>query len=417
MKKFKISENQGYAYSIESRDKNKIHLDNLIGYNSIFNHKIVYGTLIFYKVLKQFNYKKLNQYSIKIEFIKAFKYDVPIKFNTKTIFQKNFGLARINFLKKNLFEFENEKLKLVKIFKLKNFDSNKKIRVLLNYLSWYVGMVNPGKYSLINSINLVYNSHNLKSESLKIYSKKHSRFPIIHNRIEFDKFIVEFKTLERPHLKKTNTKISKQVKNYGLNTKIPVLILGASAGIGKEIFDIFKINKNIKIIASYNNNKITSNKKNIDIHRIDIKNILKEIKSILNRFNNLRIYYFISPKILLTENNTSKIIEYKKFFIDIPNKIISLVPKSLNIEFFYPSTVFIDEKRNDDYTKSKIIAEQTLKKLNRKNIKVNILRIDKINTKQNLDLLNTKKPSFIEKLNINKHYQKKIFFLKNKNIN
>ncbi len=417
MKKFKISENQGYAYSIESRDKNKIHLDNLIGYNSIFNHKIVYGTLIFYKVLKQFNYKKLNQYSIKIEFIKAFKYDVPIKFNTKTIFQKNFGLARINFLKKNLFEFENKKLKLVKIFKLKNFDSNKKIRVLLNYLSWYVGMVNPGKYSLINSINLVYNSHNLKSESLKIYSKKHSRFPIIHNRIEFDKFIVEFKTLERPHLKKTNTKISKQVKNYGLNTKIPVLILGASAGIGKEIFDIFKINKNIKIIASYNNNKITSNKKNIDIHRIDIKNILKEIKSILNRFNNLRIYYFISPKILLTENNTSKIIEYKKFFIDIPNKIISLVPKSLNIEFFYPSTVFIDEKRNDDYTKSKIIAEQTLKKLNRKNIKVNILRIDKINTKQNLDLLNTKKPSFIEKLNINKHYQKKIFFLKNKNIN
>ena len=116
MKVFKISENQGYAYSLESKDKNKIHLDNLTGYNSIFNHKIVYGTLVFYKVLKQFNYKKLNQYSIKIEFINAFKYDVPIKFKTKTIFQKNFGLARINFLKKSLFDFENEKLKLLKIF-------------------------------------------------------------------------------------------------------------------------------------------------------------------------------------------------------------------------------------------------------------------------------------------------------------
>ena len=49
MKKFVISEYQGYAYSLESRDKNKIHLDNLIGYNSIFNHKIVHGTLIFIK--------------------------------------------------------------------------------------------------------------------------------------------------------------------------------------------------------------------------------------------------------------------------------------------------------------------------------------------------------------------------------
>ena len=56
MKIFKISENQGYAYSLESRDKNRIHLDNLVGYNSIFNHKIIHGTLIFYKVLKQFDY-------------------------------------------------------------------------------------------------------------------------------------------------------------------------------------------------------------------------------------------------------------------------------------------------------------------------------------------------------------------------
>lgn len=412
MKIFKISEKQGHAYTLESGDKNKIHLDNLEGYNSIFNHKIVYGTLIFRKVLKQFNYKKLNQYSVKIEFIKGFKYDVPINFNTKTIFQKNFGLAKINFFKKNLFDFENKKLKLVKIYKLKNIDSNNKIKVLLNYLSWYVGMVNPGRYSLINSINLIYNSKHLKSESLKIYSKKDPRFPIIYNRIEFDKFIVEFKTLIRPHLKKINTKISRQIKNYALNTKIPILILGASTGIGKEIFDIFRVNKNIKIIVSFNNNKISSNKKNINIYKIDINNILKKIKPILNQYTNLRIYYFISPKILLSQNNVSKIIEYKKFFINIPKKIISLIHKNSNIEFFYPSTVFIDEKRDDDYTKSKIIAEKTLNKLIKKNIKINILRIDKINTKQNLDLFNTKNPSFTEKLNMNQHYQKKIFFLK-----
>ena len=101
MKKFKISENQGYAYSIESRDKNKIHLDNLTGYNSIFNHKIVHGTLIFLKILKEMKYQNLNQYSINIQFVKAFKYNVLTNYTKKKIFQRNFGLAYINFSKKN----------------------------------------------------------------------------------------------------------------------------------------------------------------------------------------------------------------------------------------------------------------------------------------------------------------------------
>ena len=57
MKEFKILENEGYDYSLESGDKNKIHLDDLTGYNSIFNHKIVYGTLIFYKFLKHLSFK------------------------------------------------------------------------------------------------------------------------------------------------------------------------------------------------------------------------------------------------------------------------------------------------------------------------------------------------------------------------
>ena len=100
MKNFKISENQGYAYSLESGDKNKIHLDELTGYNSIYNHKIVHGILIFLKFIKELNYKKLKEYTIEIKFIKGFKYNVPIQFKNHTIFQKNAGEAKINFLKK-----------------------------------------------------------------------------------------------------------------------------------------------------------------------------------------------------------------------------------------------------------------------------------------------------------------------------
>jgi hypothetical protein len=88
MKEFKISEKEGLAYSLESGDKNKIHLDDLTGYNSIFNHKIIYGTLLFYKVLKHLNFKKLKRYSVKIQFLKGFKYNLPIKLKKKKFFKK-----------------------------------------------------------------------------------------------------------------------------------------------------------------------------------------------------------------------------------------------------------------------------------------------------------------------------------------
>ena len=412
MKEFKISDSQGYAYSKESGDKNEIHLNNLTGYNSIFNHKIVYGTLIFLEILKKLDFKKLNQYSINIQFIKAFKYNVPIKYSKTKIFQKNYGLAYTNFLKKNEYLYKDEKLKLIKTFKLKKFISEyKKIRIILNHLSWYVGMINPGKYSLINNINLIYNSSILKSKELKIYSKKIPKFPIIKNRVTFDSFIVEFTTSIRPHIKKTNIKISKQVKKLVLCTTTPILILGASSGIGKEIFEIYKYNKNINIFSTYNKNKFTSNKKNINIFKLNINNLEKKIKFIFDKYKKLRIYYFLSPKILYTKNNNKKIKEYNNFYIKIPKKIISLVPKKSNLEFFYPSTALINKKENNDYTKSKIIGEKILTKLNKNNIKINILRIDGINTKQNLSILNQKNPSFIEKLNTNNKYKKKVFFL------
>lgn len=412
MKEFKISDSEGYAYSKESGDKNEIHLNNLTGYNSIFNHKIVYGTLIFLKILKKIEFKKLNQYSINIQFIKAFKYNVPIKYSKTKILQKDFGLAYFNFLKKNKYLFKDEKMKLTKTFKLKKFISEyKKIRIILNYLSWYVGMVNPGKFSLINNINLVYNSNILKSKELKIYSKKIPKFPIIKNKITFDSFIVEFITSVRPNIKKTNIKISKQVKKLTLYTTTPILILGASSGIGKEIFEIYKYNKNINIFSTYNKNKFVSNKKNINVFKLNIDNLEKKIKFIFKKYKKLRIYYFLSPKILYTKNNRNKIKEYNIFYIKIPKKIISLVPKKSNLEFFYPSTVLIDKKEINDYTKSKIIGEKILSKLNKNNIKINILRIDGINSKQNLSILNQKNPSFIEKLNKSNDYKRKVFFL------
>ena len=212
-KNFIIKKNDGILFSKISGDTNKIHLDELTGYNSIYNHKIVQGILIFLKFIKELNYKKLKEYTIEIKFIKGFKYNVPIQLKNHTIFQKNAGEAKINFLKKKIeYKYKSEKLKLIKTINLKNFNSSKrssyeKIRVILNHLSWYVGMVNPGNFSLIADINLMYSSNFIKSKKINIYSKKVPKFPIIINRITYDNFIVEFTTVKRPHLKNINTKI------------------------------------------------------------------------------------------------------------------------------------------------------------------------------------------------------------------
>ena len=50
--------------------------------------------------------------------------------------------------------------------------------------------------------------------------------------------------------------------------------------------------------------------------------------------------------------------------------------------------------------------------MNKKNITINLLRIDEVNTKQNISLSNKDLPSFTQLVNKNNHYQNKIFFIK-----
>ena len=56
--KFLISEKEGISYSKFSGEYNKIHLDNLTGYNSIFGEKICHGCYVIIKFLKYFDLKK-----------------------------------------------------------------------------------------------------------------------------------------------------------------------------------------------------------------------------------------------------------------------------------------------------------------------------------------------------------------------
>jgi hypothetical protein len=415
---FFISDKQGYNYSIKSGDKNKIHLDNLTGYNSLFGQKVCHGTLVLQKALELLKInKKLNrsnEFFIEINFLKHFVYNkkINIKKNTLKISQKDNGFATLKIKKKN--NFENIKFHKKQFYS--NFNKNLSLNnfeilvYLLDKLTHYVGMIYPGEYSMINDIKINYNNKSkFSKKKIFIYSKKLvKKFPIINNKLVYKNFIIYFTTSERPKLTLKKFKIGNSLKNKIKKIIEPIVIIGASSGIGLEMFKLFKINKTVPIIGTFNKNKIFEKNSNIKFIKLDLYKNISILKEKLKNFNSLRIYYFATSKIELNLNNKKKIFEYNNFYINFPIKIISFF-KDKKIKFFYPSSIYIN-KTNSDYANVKKRAENILKKYQNKKCKINILRLAEINTKQNLSLIRRNLPSFSELLDKNLKYQKKIFF-------
>ena len=82
---FKITEYEGLNYSKVSKvskvskDKNKIHTDKLVGYNSIFGKKICHGSLVVSKIFKNKEFRKIisskKEFNIYINFLDFIEYD------------------------------------------------------------------------------------------------------------------------------------------------------------------------------------------------------------------------------------------------------------------------------------------------------------------------------------------------------
>lgn len=416
MKSFKINKTDGKKYSKVSGDVNQIHLNDLMGYNSIFGEKICHGTLILEKIIKILKLDKNFFFNLSISFEKHFTYDSKIELskNKKLVLQDNVVKAKIT-----LNEKYNQK-KIFKEYKKKNYKINLKIPkkinsnlllvILLRKVSYFVGVIYPGKYSAIKSIIINKKKTFYKSElnSLNILTYKlDKRFPIIKNEIKFRNFEIYFTTIELPQIKYDSEKIKKSVKDKIKNINDNVLIIGASSGIGKEVLSLFKINKKINIFATYHKNKINISQKNIFIINLDILKNIDFLKKKFENMKNLNVYYFATPKITQENSVISQRI-YNKYYIDRPKKII-LMLKSVNLNFFYPSSIYVKLFKSN-YAKSKLKAENVLIKLKNKKNKINILRLKEVNTKQNLSLFNKKLPSFTKLLNNSKSYQKSFFF-------
>ena len=416
---FLINEKRGYQYSIKSGDRNKIHTDNITGYNSFFGEKIVHGTLILQTFLKLVKIKqqfsKYNKFYIGINFLKHFSYNEKIIYKSKTnnLYQHGKICADIELKKSNKVEnIKITKKKYIVNFRKKAEDNFEILFYLLDILSKYVGMVYPGENSIIQNIKINYNEkYKLNDKKVLIYSKKLSRkFPIILNKIVFNRYLIYFTTSERPKLNFKKINLSNKLKNLVKKIQEPILIIGSSSGIGHEVLDLFKFNKNVPIFGTYYKNKFSVRNTNIKIFKFNVSEDILLLKKRLEKYNNIRIYYFATPKIDLYNNLKSKINDYENFYINYPNKILKIF-RNKKISFFYPSTIFVEHK-NSKYAMIKKKAEKCLSKLKNHNTIINILRISEINTRQNLSLIKNNLPNFIDILKNNENYVKKLFFIK-----
>jgi hypothetical protein len=276
-------------------------------------------------------------------------------------------------------------------------------------------MIFPGKNSIINSIQ-IYNY--IKKDSIKdgIYTKIIKEgYPFIQNYLKSQNILIEFETLVRPSVKIINNKINRDLLNRikKLENK-KIFIIGGSGGIGTDLIKIFLNNKKIKIFASYFKNKIDI--KNKKIHLIKI-NILKDQKKVINLINKENIdfvYYLPTPKISLYPNKDQKNL-YEKMYVKIPLEILKNTNNNSILNFFYPSTIYIDNENSESYyAKAKLNAEKKLINITKKSkfVKLNMPRLPQLNSKQNLNILNLRFPTLIELLNKNKRLQKS-FFLTN----
>ena len=425
---FSIKETEGLLFAKQSGDDNLIHLSDSVGYNSIYGEKIAHGVLVILKFLKTLNEK--NFFNLKIQFRSGFKYNSKInifrvKNKRKEKFYKlvvdNFVCANIeisNLQKNNLIDSlaktTFKKKYSVSKSKVKKFNKNcvsEKLNVALKYLSKYVGKAYPGKNSLITEIEIFKKDINLSNNILISSLLKDKRLPIIDNRLTYKNYYIEFKTLIRPSLKVKLHKPSKKILKTIHSLKNNILILGGSSGIGYDMFKLFLNNQKVKIICTYYKNKVTQKKKNLIVKKIDIAKNINLVFNVIKKYSPLDIYYFPTPRIQNKPSN-SLIKLYKKYYINLPIEIINFANKYKS-NFFYPSTTFIEEKKLSPYAKVKQMAENKIKKLKKLKVKVNLIRIQQINTKQNLLLTKHNLPNFRSLIESSKKIHNIVFF-KNK---
>ena len=387
----KINFQKSKIFSLLSKDTNKIHLNKGVASKYFVKEPIVHGVYLVIIALSKFINKQKHEIiitNVSLNF-KNFvnineEFDLKILKNKIIIFNKFHTKLEIHLKYKIANRIGNFKTKIKK----KNF-LNYSFKKLFNfelvqqliYASYYIGTVKPGNGSLILNIKLDFNK--LYSSNLKpLVEKKIKNFYVISYQSNFFKVQISACKLV-PFTKKMKklkfkTKTLKKIKNK------KILIFGPKSDLAQRFNNNLFYKNNCKIYKF-------SFRINVDKPRIS-SNQKKILKRKISTIKPNYIFYFSSPKIFYDEKKNKKLFNYYKIiFNDYLETIIKFIQENkTRAKIFYPSTIFLNNKKKyfrfKSYLTTKEIAEKTCKSKKNRDF-ISCYRLPKLFSRSNYNLL------------------------------
>ena len=393
---YKISNRSCAKFSILSKDKNLIHLDQKFASKFFCKKRIAHGINVVLLALKKYSNLQKDKFfinEIKINF-KNFIY-VNEQFNIKINKNKIIIINNLN-LK---IEIIVAKIKFNNTSK--KYDFNTKLKELLINISNIIGSKKLGNGALIHKIEtkLKY-TYCLKK---KCILKKISNNFFLLNYIDkyYESNVVTSKAV--PFNNKKNTiKLTNNIKKIIFKKKI--LIFGPTGDIAQQIIKSFSIAKVFFFFYSF---KINNNSPIFSINKSKLVRYLLKIKPDF-------IFYLSSPKIYHDNNTYNKTLRklYKIVYCDFLIFLLNTILKfNISSKIFYPSSIALNNPKKykylNSYINAKNIAEKICKRNKYKKI-VKYYRLPQFKSRSNYNIL-----GHYEGINISKISKYLKFFFNN----
>ena len=346
----KITQKDSIKFAKISGDKNQIHINEHFSNKTFLKNTIVHGVnLVIFSLIKyqkKYKHNIIDKLEISFDNYCSTNEDFYVNITRSQIIiysDKNQLLKiRINFHLDKDFNYKKIKLKakIRSYYKVNQlfYKTNISFIYELIYLTNYIGSHKPGNGSLIHSIQIdksLNNNTNLKIRKITnnffiffIRTQSHD-LKVLVSKIKL--FSINY----RPFI------ISRKLKEKINNKRF--LIFGKNSDFAKITFKFLdKTRAFIKYFSLKNYNKINK----------------KKLEAIIRNYKPNYIFYYSSPKISRDFNNKSKNNEYLKVYYNNLKDLLNLLIKNkIETLIFYPSTIFLNNKKKYPHYKKYLSAK------------------------------------------------------------
>jgi hypothetical protein len=372
----KVTYIESKKFSLLSKDKNLIHLNNNFASKFFFKKPIAHGVNVVLLALKKYlNLKKDNIfiYKININFKNFIYLNEPFQikvFQRRILIFNNLNNKIEILIKKKIDKNKN----------LKNNSLNLKLKKHLISISKIIGSIKPGNGALIHKIECEINKKNFEK-------KKYKFNKIVKNIWTLDYYDKYYKSSTLTSKSKFynnkvhDIKLSRTIKKKIYKKKI--LIIGPSSDIACQLTKNFKKEKCLLYFYSFKIDETSLN-----LSKKEKKKILKFISKTQPNY----IFYLSSPRIYHEANKSKKLLRlYKIIYCDFFTVLLNaLVKLKFSAKIFYPSSIALNQPDKYKYLSSYISAKKSGENIC-KNIKykkfVKYYRLPQFKTRSNYNIL------------------------------